>query len=94
MGEVTAVEKQHGKDKDLEKDIEITVNGKEVIVHDKEMTGIQIKQAAVAAGVNIQLDFILFHDLGDGKQVLVKDHDLVKVHKHMRFDAVTNDDNS
>lgn len=74
--------------------IEILVNGKPVVVHERELTGLQIKQAAIAQGVKIQLDFVLFEDLSNGKQVVVKDDQIVKVHGHQRFEAITNDDNS
>ena len=74
--------------------IEILVNGKPVVVHEKELTGLQIKQAAITQGVKIQLDFVLFEDLSNGKQVVVKDDQIVKLHEHQRFEAITNDDNS
>lgn len=76
------------------KTIEIKVNGKPVTVPDKEVTGLQIKQAAMAQGLNIQLDFLVFHDLSNGQQVAVKDDELIKVHHHERFDVLCNDDHS
>jgi len=74
--------------------IQIFVNGKPVSVYEKELTGLNIKEAAIAQGVQIQLDFVLFEDLSNGKQVIVKDEQVVKVHEHQRFEAITNDDNS
>ena len=74
--------------------IQIFVNGKPVTVHEKELEGLKIKEAAIAQGVQIQLDFVLFEDLSNGKQVIVKDEQIVKVHEHQRFEAITNDDNS
>jgi hypothetical protein len=74
--------------------IQILVNGKPVLVHEKELTGLQVKEAAIAQGVKIQIDFVLFEDLSNGQQVIVKDDQIVKVHEHERFEAITNDDNS
>jgi predicted PP-loop superfamily ATPase len=74
--------------------LEIIVNGKPVTIDHKELTGRQIKEAAIAQGVKIEIDFVLFEDLSNGKQVVVKDDQLVKVHEHQRFEAITNDDNS
>lgn len=76
------------------KTIEIFVNGKPVNVPDKEVTGLEIKQAAIAQGLNIQLDFLVFRDLSNGQQVAVKDDELVKVHHKERFDILCNDDHS
>jgi L-cysteine desulfidase len=74
--------------------IEIIVNGKPVNVPDKEVTGLEIKQAAIAQGLNIQLDFLVFRDLSNGQQVAVKDDEPVKVHHKERFDILCNDDHS
>jgi hypothetical protein len=74
--------------------IQILVNGKPVVVHEKELTGLKIKEAAINQGVQIQLDFVLFEDLSNGKQVIVRDEQDVKLHEHQRFEAITNDDNS
>ena len=74
--------------------LQIFVNGKPVVIQEKELTGRQIKEAAIAQHVKIQLDFVLFEDLSNGKQVIVKDDQIVKLHEHQRFEAITNDDNS
>lgn len=74
--------------------IEILVNRKPVQAPEREMTGLQIKELAKAQGVKIELDFVLFEDMSNGKQVIVKDTQLVKLHEHQRFEAVPNDDNS
>ena len=76
------------------KNIEIIVNGKPVNIADKRVTGLQIKQAAIAHGLNIQLDFLVFRDLSNGQQVAVKDNESVKVHHKERFDILCNDDHS
>jgi len=74
--------------------IEIFVNGKPVIVTKETLTGAQIKQAAIAQGVSIQPDFVLFEDLSNGKQVIIKDDQHVELHNGQKFEAITNDDNS
>jgi hypothetical protein len=77
-----------------DKDVEIFVNSKVVKVKDKEMTGLQIKEAAIKQGVAIQLDFVLFEDLSNGQQVIIKDTQVVRIRNGQRFEAITNDDNS
>lgn len=74
--------------------IEITVNNRPVGVEDKHLTGLQIKQAAIAQGVPIQLDFLLSEQLKHGETRIVGDADEVKVDKHSKFTAVAGDDNS
>jgi hypothetical protein len=73
---------------------EIFVNRKPIKVTEKEMSGLQIKEAAIKQGVNIQLDFVLFQDLSNGQQVIVKDHQKVRIRDGLKFEAITNDDNS
>ena len=74
--------------------IEITVNNRPVQVADKQLTCLEIKQAAIAQGVPIQLDFILSEHQGQGGTRIVGDSDEVKVHPHAKFTAVAGDDNS
>jgi Multiubiquitin len=74
--------------------IEITVNNCLVQVEDKRLTGLEIKEAAIAQGVPIQLDFLLSEQLKHGETRIVGDSDEVKVDKHSKFTAVAGDDNS
>ncbi len=74
--------------------IEITVNKHPVEVEEKVLTGLEIKEAAIAQGVSIQLDFVLSEHLGHGQTRIVGDNDEVKVHEHSKFTAVAGDDNS
>lgn len=74
--------------------IEITVNNRPVQVEDKSLNGLEIKQAAIAQGVPIQLDFLLSEQLHHGQTRIVGDADEVKVDKHSKFTAVAGDDNS
>jgi hypothetical protein len=74
--------------------IEITVNNRLVQVEDKRLTGLEIKEAAIAQGVPILLDFLLSEQLKHGETRVVGDSDEVKVDKHSKFTAVAGDDNS
>jgi hypothetical protein len=74
--------------------IEITVNNRPVRVEEKRLTGMEIKQAAIAQGIPIQLDFVLSEHLEQGGTQIVGDNDEVKVRKHSKFTAVAGDDNS
>jgi hypothetical protein len=74
--------------------IEILVNEHEVIVHDHRLTGLQIKEAAIAQHVPIQLDFVLSEDRPHQHPKIIGDDDAVTVNKHSKFHAVSPDDNS
>lgn len=76
------------------KEIRIEVNGKAVVVEDKDMTGIEIKDAAIAQGVQIQPSFVLQLELPNGTSKVIGDADPVRVHNHMSFTAIAPDDNS
>jgi hypothetical protein len=76
------------------KDIEIRVNNKPVTVEEKELTGAQIKEAAVRDGVRIQLNFVLQQELANGSSKVIGDADPVRVHPKMSFTAIAPDDNS
>ncbi len=74
--------------------VEITVNERPVTVEGPRLTGLHIKEAAIAQGVSIALDFVLSEELEHGRTKIVGDRDEVTVTKHSRFDAVAPDDNS
>jgi hypothetical protein len=74
--------------------ITISVNNQPVHVQDKVLTGMEIKEAAIAQGVAIQLDFLLSEQLGNGHARIVGDSDEVRVHEHAKFTAIAGDDNS
>jgi hypothetical protein len=71
----------------------ITVNRKSVEMPDKHATGMHIKQAAIAQGVQIGLDFQLSQKV-DNKWEIIDDNEKVRVDKHPEFTAVDGDDNS
>lgn len=74
--------------------VEITVNGRAVQMADPKATGLAIKEAAIAQGVPIKLDFILSEEIGPKKTRLVRDDAEVSIHPHAKFVAIPNDDNS
>lgn len=77
--------------------IKVEVNTRPVTFPDEpgrdEVTGAEIKAAAIAQGVAIGLDFPLF--LVRGKKLeLVEDNESVHIRTGLKFSAVTPDDNS
>lgn len=76
------------------KQIEIEVNAKPVIVDERELTGAEIKATAIAQGVSIQPEFALYVDLANGTSKAVGNDELIRVHPHMSFSAIAQDDNS
>src|SRR5437899_245419 len=74
--------------------VTITVNEKPVRIAGPKATGLQIKEAAIAQGVEIKIDFVLSEELGDRRTRIVGDNEEVAVHEHSRFVAIPNDDNS
>jgi hypothetical protein len=77
-----------------ERIVEIHVNKKPVRIEGPRATGLQIKQAAIAQGVQIELDFVLYELLPSGERKSVGDTDEVTVTKESTFTAVADDDNS
>ena len=76
--------------------VTIKVNNKGVELPKGEYTGADIKAAAIAQGVDIQLGFILSLMKGQSEEKprIIGDGDTVKIHEHMAFRAVDSDDNS
>jgi hypothetical protein len=76
------------------KTVTIEVNDKPVVVEERELTGAEIKAAAIAQGVQIQANFALYLDRANGTSETVGNDQLVHVHPHMSFSALAADDNS
>jgi hypothetical protein len=72
--------------------IRVTVNRQPVDLPDREVTGLEVKQAAIAQRVQIQLDFQLSvkHD----RYEVIGDTETITVHENEEFLAVAPDDNS
>lgn len=76
------------------KDVVVTVNTHPVPLPDRSVTGLQVKQAAIAAGLPIDPGFVLLVDEEDGRDRVVGDDEVVKVNKNSTFTAIAPDDNS
>lgn len=72
----------------------IEVNYRKVVVEGRRQTGLSIKEAAVAQGVKIKLDFLLYEIVGPGKTKQIQDQEVVAVRENSKFDAVPDDDHS
>jgi hypothetical protein len=73
--------------------VEIRVNRQPVHMAAREATGLQIKEAAIAQQVEIQLDFVLSGKV-HGKLEVIGDQQRVELHHDEEFSAVAPDDNS
>lgn len=71
----------------------IQVNTQNVTVRQHKATGAEIKAAAIAQGVAIELGFVLSVKHGD-RYDIVGDDDEVTLHKGLDFIATAADDNS
>jgi hypothetical protein len=74
--------------------ITVTVNGRNVVFHERKATGLEIKETAISQGVAIQKDFALFEVKGGDHLKPVADHEVVELHSKQAFRAVAPDDNS
>ena len=74
--------------------ITVTVNEKPVVFQQHRVTGVEIKTTAIAQGVSIQQDFVLFEVKGAGHLKQISDDEVVTLHEHAQFRAVAPDDNS
>lgn len=84
----------HGTDGLLTEAVTIHVNEHPVHLPRHSVTGLEIKEACIAQGLPIQLDFILVEELGDGRTKVIGDPDRVEVSSESRFLANDGDDNS
>lgn len=74
--------------------VDITVNNQKVEVVGPKATGLQVKEAAVAQGVKIDLDFQLAELRESGERRIIGDEDVVTINKNSKFVATAPDDNS
>jgi cell division protein ZapA (FtsZ GTPase activity inhibitor) len=91
--EINTSQKPDNPEKLENHSVTITVNNKSVTVTGPRLAGMAIKQAAVAVGVSIGLDFQLAEVRGKGR-VIIGDDELVTVNKNSKFFATAPDDNS
>jgi len=74
--------------------VDVVVNKQAVRIEGPRATGLQIKEAAIAQGVRIQVSFQLSEKLGDHKTRVVGNTDTVTLREGAVFVAVADDDNS
>jgi hypothetical protein len=74
--------------------VETEVNNKPVRLPRRRVSGFQIKEAAIAQGVQIDLGFQLWEELGDGRERQIGNTDELMVRDGTRFTAIAPDDNS
>ena len=74
--------------------IEILVNKKPIQIKDGRHTGLEIKETAIAQGLNIGLDFVLSLHKAGGHTQIIGDQDPVQVHQGQCFTAIADDDKS
>lgn len=75
------------------RDVRVTVNRQPVELPAKRLTGLEVKQAAIAQGVAIEAGFQLSLKRGDHYEV-IGDTDTVEARRGEEFLAVAPDDNS
>ncbi|MBS2028789.1 MAG: multiubiquitin domain-containing protein [Deltaproteobacteria bacterium] len=73
--------------------VTIEVNKRPVTMPDKKATGLQVKKEAIAQGVSIKADFLLFRVDGKAQHQIADDQE-IELHKDEAFRAVAPDDNS
>ena len=76
------------------KTVTIEVNDRKVEMPAGPATGLEIKEAAIKQGVNIQLNFVLQVQLPNGSSKVVSNDDKVQLTEHLTFTAIAADDNS
>lgn len=75
--------------------VTVTVNRKPVVLESHRVTGLQIKEAAIAQGVDIQLDFLLTLEASEGHPArTIADDEVITVTKKSAFRANDGDDDS
>jgi hypothetical protein len=73
--------------------LRVTVNRHPVVLTERRMTGLEVKQAAIAQGAAIEVGFQL--SVKEGKHYrVVGDTDTITIHEGQEFLAVAADDNS
>lgn len=76
-------------------EVTVEVNNKAVTLPAKKVTGIEVKKAAIAQGVQIQLDFILVREAEHGRPAeQIADDQQIVVDKRTRFSCNDGDDDS
>jgi len=86
--------KQINENTGKEHPVTILVNNKSVEVMGPKATGLEVKQAVLAAGLNVQLDFLLSLERANGEYLSLGDGDVITVNPQSVFNMVSPDHNS
>lgn len=76
------------------KTVTIEVNSHKVKMRAGPATGLEVKEAAIKQGVEIQQNFVLQLELPNGTGKIIGDDDKISLRDHMSFTAIEPDDNS
>lgn len=76
------------------KAVQVKVNSQPITVAGPRISGRDIKQAAIAQGVQIEVSFQLSVKRGSRQTQIVGDEEVIAVHDGLEFVAVAADDNS
>ena len=76
------------------KTVTIEVNDHKVEMPAGPGTGLEIKEAAIKQGVNIQPNFVLQVQLPNGSSQVIGNDDKIPLTEHLSFTAIAADDNS
>jgi hypothetical protein len=74
--------------------ITVLVNEKPVQFEQRKIAGRLLKETAIAQGIQIQPDFVLYEVKGQGKLKSIGDDDEVTLNDNDKYRAVAPDDNS
>jgi hypothetical protein len=75
--------------------VTVKVNQQPVVLDDHRVTGLEVKQAAIAQGVQIEEDFLLTLEAHGGHPArIIRDDETITVTKHSEFTANDGDDDS
>lgn len=88
------VETSEDTDRSRHDRVAIVVNEQPVEVHGPRITGLEIKEEAIAQGAPIDVGFQLIEELSHGRTRVVGNDEVVSVHTGSRFLALAPDDNS
>jgi hypothetical protein len=85
----------HEQEHEHHRPVTVKVNTKPVVLPRRRVTGLEIKEAAIAQGVEIELDFILTLEAHGHKPAeTIDDGETITVTEHSEFIANGGDDDS
>jgi hypothetical protein len=91
----TAVQSSEASDRDEHGSVTVKVNRKPVVLRSHRVTGLEVKKAAIAQGVQIQEDFLLTLEASPGHPAETIDNDqTITVNDRSEFTANDVDDDS